>query len=640
MKYLTHTKKALFSALFPMTFFILQACGEKNTETSIEVALLNAQPTHSGEQAYVISKDSKWVLGVEQGLSIYSGDKVIEQLPIYGEYLDVRKNANGTSLAITMNKSNQLTLIKVDAEMSSFDVKNSKPFNVPLEGLCLYQPEYEGLQAFLIGEDHMAYQVLIGEAENTVELKLIRTLPMPPGSEYCSVDDQRHHLYVNEEDIGVWRYNARSESMIKRELVELLAPKGRLIENSGPISVIEDTLLLAEKGGSLIHSYSLNESVSFQQTYQLPTEIVIDGMNANLIERGQGVITLLDEASEQLLHTTLPVLQTKKKNAIVQIEVDVETHPVDKKGDAADDPAVWVNTSHPEKSRILGTNKKQGLFVYDLKGDLLQSLLVDRVNNVDIRKGFTYKGKAVDIAAASQRDRHAIALFKIDPDNGNVTVAEEIVTTLDDVYGMCMSKGKNEEIFVFINDEDGRYEQWQVIDSDDGWSGKKVREFSVNSQPEGCTVDEKAQRLFVGEEAKGVWTLGAMPNDSTEMQLIAEVDENGSGLVADVEGMEIYQTDTLNWLVVSSQGDDSYVIYEANAPYTLIGKFRLGMNAALEIDGVSETDGLTVTSAALGAAYPAGVMVAQDGRNHMPEANQNFKLVDWQKIQQAMTATH
>jgi myo-inositol-hexaphosphate 3-phosphohydrolase len=34
-------------------------------------------------------------------------------------------------------------------------------------------------------------------------------------------------------------------------------------------------------------------------------------------------------------------------------------------GDAADDPAIWRNPADPAGARILGTNKKQGLLVYN-----------------------------------------------------------------------------------------------------------------------------------------------------------------------------------------------------------------------------------------------------------------------------------
>lgn len=41
-------------------------------------------------------------------------------------------------------------------------------------------------------------------------------------------------------------------------------------------------------------------------------------------------------------------------------------------GDAADDPAIWVNPNNAAKSLILGANKDQGLYVYNLAGEELQ----------------------------------------------------------------------------------------------------------------------------------------------------------------------------------------------------------------------------------------------------------------------------
>ena len=51
-----------------------------------------------------------------------------------------------------------------------------------------------------------------------------------------------------------------------------------------------------------------------------------------------------------------------------------ETAPVPHSGDAADDPAIWVNPANPSASRIFDTDKQGGLAVYDLAGKELQYL--------------------------------------------------------------------------------------------------------------------------------------------------------------------------------------------------------------------------------------------------------------------------
>ena len=65
-------------------------------------------------------------------------------------------------------------------------------------------------------------------------------------------------------------------------------------------------------------------------------------------------------------------------------------------------------------------------------------------------------------------------------------------------------------------------------------------------------------------------------------------------------------------------------------PGRYVAKFRIVPDYARGIDGVSETDGLAVSTAAL-TGYPKGVLVVQDGRNRAPAAPQNFKLVDWRQ---------
>jgi len=55
----------------------------------------------------------------------------------------------------------------------------------------------------------------------------------------------------------------------------------------------------------------------------------------------------------------------------------------------------------------------------------------------------------------------------------------------------------------------------------------------------------------------------------------------------------------------------------------------------LGIDGISETDGIEVTSANLGPSFEHSAMVAQDGRNVMPVENQHYKYVPWESIARA-----
>src|ERR1041385_3346449 len=52
----------------------------------------------------------------------------------------------------------------------------------------------------------------------------------------------------------------------------------------------------------------------------------------------------------------------------VRPEARVQTAPVPHKGDAADDPAVWIHPHDPALSLILGTDKLGGLHTYNMDG--------------------------------------------------------------------------------------------------------------------------------------------------------------------------------------------------------------------------------------------------------------------------------
>ena len=153
----------------------------------------------------------------------------------------------------------------------------------------------------------------------------------------------------------------------------------------------------------------------------------------------------------------------------------------------------------------------------------------------------------------------------------------------------------------------------------------KVREMSVPSQPEGCVVDDKTQRLFVGEEDVGIWLFDAAINSAEQGELIIKATDVAE-IVPDIEGLAFAQYNNETLLFVSSQGSDSYVIFDAEAPYTLRHHFRIRTNVELGVDGASETDGRGHHTVSW-KGFEQGALVVQDGRNRMPEAGQNLKLV-------------
>lgn len=314
----------------------------------------------------------------------------------------------------------------------------------------------------------------------------------------------------------------------------------------------------------------------------------------------------------------------------------VETEPVASSNDAADDPAIWVHPTDPAKSLVIGTDKQRGLDVYDLAGRRVQSLPDGRMNNVDLRYEFQLDGASVAIVAATNRTERSIALYAVDANGRLRNVADGVIATgMADPYGLCMYRNPAGEYFVFANDSgSGVYKQWQLQTKGSKVGATVVREFTVGSQAEGCAADDANGRLYIAEEDVGLWRYSAEPNGGSERVAVDTVKRGH--LTDDAEGVTIfYGAGSQGYLIVSSQGSNDYNVYRRDGDNAFIGKFAIAATQR-GIDGTSDTDGIDVTSAALGSAFPRGVFVAQDGDNTAPGAAQNFKLVPWEQIAQAL----
>ena len=311
------------------------------------------------------------------------------------------------------------------------------------------------------------------------------------------------------------------------------------------------------------------------------------------------------------------------------VTATVETEPVPNGGDAADDPAIWVNPADPAQSTIIGTDKLGGLAVYDLSGKQIQYLPDGQMDNVDLRDGFKLGGRIVTIVAASNRKDNSIAVYKI---NSQTRMLENVAARKIKhgviVYGMCMYRSvKTGKFYYFGTSKSGDVEQWELFDSRGKVDAKKVRNIKLGSVVEGCVADDELGHLYVSEEAVGIWKFGAEPEAGSGRTQVAKVGDGS--LFADVEGLAIaYGEDGAGYLMVSSQGNHSYVVYRREGNNEFVKNFRVGNGDG--VDGCEETDGIDVTTMNLGPAFPYGVFVVQDGFND--EGNQNFKLVPLQTI--------
>lgn len=326
-------------------------------------------------------------------------------------------------------------------------------------------------------------------------------------------------------------------------------------------------------------------------------------------------------------------------NPVHSVTAMAETKPVPRgpADDAADDPAIWVNFKNPESSRIIGTDKKGGLGVYDLDGKELFYYNTGLMNNADLRYRFPLSSDTIDIMAVSNRTDQSVDLFQINQDGSLQVVHKQQLLSLlkDEVYGLCMYQSKaTGKFYVFVNDKNGAVEQWELSADDNKVNGRIVRNLKLANQVEGMVADDETGTLYVGEEDKGIWKFNAEPAGSVNGELIPMSGENDNqNIKSDIEGMAIYALpDGEGYFIASSQGNSTYAIFERKAPNKYIGS--ISVISGDSIDGSEETDGIDVVNFAFGDRYPKGLLVVQDGQNKDNGAivAQNYKIISWDSI--------
>lgn len=370
-------------------------------------------------------------------------------------------------------------------------------------------------------------------------------------------------------------------------------------------------------------SCQIKQSKTIAETAKTPVEDAVTTENKHIEAR---------DNTAKLAKTYL--LQDKVSNVV---EADYETSPVTSTlgEDAADDPAIWINKSNPEKSMIIGTNKKAGLHVYDLHGNELQFVAIGKMNNADVSYDLKYQNKNIDIVAGSNRSNNSIEILQIDTENLKLieTPILTIPSTLDEVYGFCLyhntTSGKQ---YAFVNSKNGKIEQWYLNNESSELSAQMVRSLWVSSQPEGMVVDPITNTLYVGVEEDAIYKFNAQAEADTMSTRLNESGENNLNINYDIEGLSIYRTsDTKGYLIASIQGNFTYAIFDLYDHNKYITSFKIKDGI---YDGVEETDGIDVTNIPLGKEFPKGILVVQDGFNKDgdTELNQNFKVVSFDKI--------
>ncbi|MEJ7932839.1 phytase [Sphingobium sp. AN558] len=104
----------------------------------------------------------------------------------------------------------RLALFRLDSESAKLTALGTVEAGAgEAYGVCLGRDE-TGLSAFIVLKDGTIHQIALDASGATPAGRIVRSLKLGTQSEGCAVDDRTHILYVAEEDVGLWRFDARA----------------------------------------------------------------------------------------------------------------------------------------------------------------------------------------------------------------------------------------------------------------------------------------------------------------------------------------------------------------------------------------------------------------------------------------------
>ena len=315
-----------------------------------------------------------------------------------------------------------------------------------------------------------------------------------------------------------------------------------------------------------------------------------------------------------------------------------------------DDPAIWLHPQDRSLSLILGTMKVAApagaIVVFGLDGQIRQILSgIDRPNNIDVEYGVPIGGRSVDIAVATERLARQLRVFRIDPgagrlvDLGGTPILEGQAGEAGAPMGIALyRRARDGAVFAIVSPKEGPRDgylwQYRLVAGAGGrlaatfvrrfgtFSATSVRE---ENEIEAIAVDDALGYVYYADEADGIHKWHADPDHPEAGRELAHFAR--SGFRGDREGIGIYtMPDNTGYIIATDQLDDDseYHVYAREG--TPENPHDHSREIAVVRGGADATDGIEVTSSALGRGLPHGALIV------MNSEPRNFLIFRWQDI--------
>jgi myo-inositol-hexaphosphate 3-phosphohydrolase len=155
----------------------------------------------------------------------------------------------------------------------------------PNYGFCMYHSPHSGkVYAFVSQEGGGQFeQYELVDAGGRVDARKVRTFDIGSQSEGCVADDELGHLYVAEEEVGIWKYGAEPTAGAARSRVDRIGG-GHLVADVEGLTLAYGTdrtgyLLASSQGDSAIAVYDRAAGNAFVKRFSIAGNGGIDAVS-------------------------------------------------------------------------------------------------------------------------------------------------------------------------------------------------------------------------------------------------------------------------------------------------------------------------------------------------------------------------
>ncbi len=228
------------------------------------------------------------------GLAVFGLDGKIIQFRQDGYIgnVDLRNNFSFGGQSITIvganhRGNNTIVLYKFNPSTRQLEpISGTRPTSTKNYGFCFYKSKQSGkLYAIVPHESGLTEQyelVVSGTSINTTKVRSLTNIGTQ--AESCVADDELGHLYVGEEDVAIWKYNAEPSGGLTRTQVDTSANGGNVTNDIEGMSLAYGPngtgyLFVSRQSNSTYALYRREGSNAFVKTFTVGASGTIDAVS-------------------------------------------------------------------------------------------------------------------------------------------------------------------------------------------------------------------------------------------------------------------------------------------------------------------------------------------------------------------------